>query len=209
VKKTESEIADSTHYIYPGGIMKRKFIFLLGVMMVFTLGCGMINSLIGVTESAGTVSELWPDVPPLEGATKADLEIPLAFQLMIKAIAKGGVNYIAFTTPKTPDEIKGFYTAELMQTNGWQAVDMEGNEASQQSCVGNQADTGNAGAFCMFSKKEGDKDTLLAIIIAQDNETKQTSVFYARVDSSGIDLQLTPPPQGIIPSQTAPLLAVK
>jgi len=28
-------------------------------------------------QSAGTVNSLWPDVPPFEGATKADLAIPL------------------------------------------------------------------------------------------------------------------------------------
>jgi hypothetical protein len=66
--------------------------------------------MLGLTNSAGTVSELWSDVPPLEGAAKADLEMPLAFQLMIKAMTRGGVDYIAFTTPQTPDDIKGYYT---------------------------------------------------------------------------------------------------
>jgi len=113
--------------------------------------------------------------------------MPLAFQLMIKAMTKGAVNYIAFTSPKTPDEIKGFYTAELMQSNGWKVIDMEGNEANQQSCVGNQSDGSNAGAVCLFSKEDNQQQTLLAIVIAQNEETKQSDVFYARIEADKLD----------------------
>jgi hypothetical protein len=162
-------------------------------MLMFSLGCGIVNSMLGLTNSAGTVSELWPDVPPLEGTTKANLEMPLAFQLMIKAMTQGGVNYIAFTASQTPDEIKGFYTAELMQSNGWKVVDMEGNETGQQSCVGDQSDAGNAGALCLFSKEENGKETLLAIVIAQNGETKQSDVFYARIEANKLE---TPSSEG-------------
>ena len=174
--------------------MKKRFVLFLVIVILFTMGCGMLNSWLGLSGSAGTVSELWSDVPPLEGATKADLEIPLVFQLMIQAIARSGVNYIAFTTPKTPEEVKSFYTAELMQANGWKTADMEGNEANQQGCVADQANTGNDGAFCLFSKEEGDKQTLLAIIIAQDEQSEQTSIFYARIEGSNIELEITPAP---------------
>jgi hypothetical protein len=162
-------------------------------MMFFTLACGIVNSMLGLNKSAGTVSELWSDVPPLEGATKADLEMPLAFQLMIRAMTRGGVDYIAFTTTKTPDEIKGYYTAELMQSNGWKVVDMEGNETGQQSCVGDQSDAGSAGAVCLFSKEDNGNETLLAIVIAQNEQNKQADVFYARIDASKFE---TPQPDG-------------
>ncbi|MBE7469558.1 MAG: hypothetical protein DPW09_27350 [Anaerolineae bacterium] len=180
--------------------MKKGFVLFLATIMLFTLGCGMLNSWLGLSGSAGTVSELWSDVPPLEGATKADLEIPLVFQLMIQAVAKSGINYIAFTTPKTPTEVKSFYTPELMQANGWQTVQMEGGDAGQQGCVADQANAGSDGAFCLFSKGEGDKQTLLAIIIAQDEQSQQTSIFYARVEGGNIDLQITPASQGAVPA---------
>lgn len=167
--------------------MKTSFTIFLCVTMIFTMACGIVNSMLGLTNSAGTVGELWPDVPPLEGASKADLEMPLAFQLMIKAMTQGGVNYIAFTTPQTPDDIKNFYTADLMQANGWKTVDMEGNQTGEQSCVGDQSDANNAGAVCLFSKEEGQNQTLLAIVIAQNAETKQTDVFYARVEGTASD----------------------
>jgi hypothetical protein len=186
--------------------MKTKFTFLLWVMMLFTLACAPINSLLGLNESSGTVSELWSDVPPLEGATKADLEMPLAFQLMIRAMTQGGVDYIAFTTTKTPDEVKNFYTVELMQANGWKVVDLEGNETNQQSCVGDQADAGSAGAVCLFGKQEGEKQILLAIVVAQNEQAQQTDVFYARL--AGIEIEITPPPEGSVPpAATQPDLA--
>lgn len=181
--------------------MKKGVVLSLATIMLFTLGCGMLNSWLGLSSSAGTVSELWSDVPPLEGATKANLEIPLVFQLMIKTVAKSGVNYIAFTTPKTPDEVKSFYTAEVMQANGWKTVQMEGNDASQQGCVADQADAASDGAFCLFSKEEGDQQTLLAIIIAQDEQPQQTSIFYARIEGSNIEIQLTPASQGAVPTR--------
>lgn len=173
--------------------MKKRLALFLIVVMLLNLGCGMLNSWLGLSSSAGTVGELWPDVPALEGATKADLELPMVFQLMIQALAKSGVNYIAFTTPQTPEEVKGFYTVELMQANGWKAVDMEGS-ATNQSCVAGEGDGGTGGAFCLFSKDEGEKQTILAIIITQEEQTQQTSVFYARIEGGNIELQITPVP---------------
>jgi hypothetical protein len=158
--------------------MKTSFTLFLCATMMFSMACGIVNSMLG------TVSELWSDVPPLEGATKADLEMPLAFQLMIKTMTQGGVNYIAFTTPQTPDEIKNFYTADLMQANGWKVTDLEGQETGEQSCVGDQSDAGNAGAVCLFSKEDGQNQTVLAIVIAQNAETQQTDVFYARIEGN-------------------------
>lgn len=181
--------------------MKKGFVLFLATIMLFILGCGMLNSWLGLSSSAGTVSELWSDVPPLEGSTKADLEIPLVFQLMIQAVAKSGVNYIAFTTPQTPAEIKSFYTTEMMQANGWTTVQIEGSDASQQGCVADQANASSDGAFCLFSKGDGDKQTLLAIIIAQDEQSQQTSIFYARIEGGNIELQITPASQGNIPRQ--------
>jgi hypothetical protein len=174
-------------------MMKTKFTLLLCIMMMFTLACGIVNSMLGLNKSSGTVSELWSDVPPLEGATKADLEMPLAFQLMLRAMTRGGVDYIAFTTTKTPDEIKDFYTVELMQANGWKVVDLEGNQTGQQSCVGDQSDAGSAGALCLFGKDDDENEILLAIVIAEDEQAKQTNVFYTRIDASKFE---TPQPDG-------------
>nr|MBA3443028.1 hypothetical protein [Pyrinomonadaceae bacterium] len=125
-------------------------------------------------ESAGTVNSLWPDVPPFEGATKADLAIPLGARLMIRAAMQGKVNFIAFTTAKSAQEVQNFYTKERMKSAGWRA--------SEKGCIGDTEDQQSQGAVCFFSRKDGSKEEGLAIVLAQDEKTKQTDIYYARVD---------------------------
>src|SRR6476469_2248578 len=75
---------------------------LLALALVLGVGisCKLAERL-GGDKNAGTVSTLWPDVPPFEGATKADLEIPLGARLMIRAFSQGAINFISFRTNKT------------------------------------------------------------------------------------------------------------
>jgi hypothetical protein len=154
------------------------------VVMLSLMGCGMLGSLLNNTSSSGTVASLWQDVPPLQGAAKTNLEMPLAFRLMIQAAFKGGVDYIAYTTNQTPDEVRSFYSVQRMQADGWKAADLAGNQGDQQSCVGDQQGAGSAGDLCLFAKQDGNKEILLAIVVAEDTQTKQADVFYARVDAS-------------------------
>ena len=53
---------------------------LLALALVLGVGisCKLAERL-GGDKNTGTVSTLWSDVPPFEGATKADLEIPLGY----------------------------------------------------------------------------------------------------------------------------------
>ena len=154
------------------------------VALLSLMGCGMLGSLLNNTSSSGTVSNLWSDVPPLQGAAKTNLEMPLAFRLMIQATFKGGIDYIAYTTSQTPDAVRSFYSVQRMQANGWKAADLAGNQGDQQSCVGDQQGAGSSGELCVFAKQDGNKETLLAIVVAEDAQTKQADVFYARIDAS-------------------------
>ncbi len=164
---------------------------MIGVVMLSLMGCGMLNSLLDNTPSSGTVSSLWSDVPPLQGAAKTNLEMPLAFRLMIQATFKGGIDYIAYTTSQTPDQVRAFYSVDRMKSDGWQAADLEGNQGGQQSCVGDQQGAGSSGELCLFAKQDGNKEYLLAIVVAEDAKTKQADVFYARIDASKFE---TPAP---------------
>jgi len=150
---------------------------LLALVLLFAacVSCRLAESLSG-DKNAGTVSSLWPDVPPFQGATKADLEIPLGARLAIRAAMRGKMNFISFRTDKTAQEVKDFYTPERMKTTGWIAND--------KGCVGDTEDTKNHGAFCVFSKKDGQTEDGLAIVIAQDDTGKSTNIFYARFDLS-------------------------
>lgn len=144
-------------------------ILIIGV----ALSCKLGERLSG-DKNAGTVSTLWPDVPPFAGATKADLEIPLGARLMIRGIMQGKVNFISFRTDKSAQEVKDFYSNDRMKAAGWTAND--------KGCVGDTEDTKNHGALCLFQRKDGGKDEGLAIVVAQDEKLPETNIFYARVD---------------------------
>ena len=60
----------------------------LTLILGVALSCKLGERLAG-DKNAGTVSALWPYVPPFQGATKADLEIPLGARLFIRGMMQG------------------------------------------------------------------------------------------------------------------------
>jgi hypothetical protein len=146
-------------------------ILILGV----AISCKLSERLAG-DKNAGTVSELWPDVPPLQGATKAELEIPLGVRLLIRGMSQGKVNFISFRTDKSAQEVKDFYSNDRMKAAGWNAND--------KGCTGDSEDSKNHGALCLFSRKGGGKEEGLAIFVAQDEKLPETNIFYARIDTT-------------------------
>ncbi len=155
-------------------------LLVLFLLLSVVISCRMVESLSG-GEKGGTVSALWPDVPPFEGATKADLQIPLGPRLILRAAMGGKINFIAFTTSKTAQEVKDFYTADRMKATGW--------TPHEKGCIGD-TDEKSQGAICLFQRKDGDKQEVLAIIVAENEKTKQTDIFYARIETT----QPTPSP---------------
>jgi hypothetical protein len=172
---------DNMNTLARATVSKSATIFALFLLLGVVVSCRMVESLSG-GEKGGTVSTLWPDVPPFAGATKADLQIPLGPRLILRAATKGKVNFIAFTTSKSAQEVKDFYSADRMKAVGWSRHD--------QGCIGDTEDKKNQGAVCLFQRKDGDKDEVLAIIVAENEKTKQTDIFYARIETS----QPTPSP---------------
>ena len=135
--------------------------------------CRMVETLTG-NSKAGTVDALWSDVPPIAGATKTDLALPLGARMMIRTAMQGKVSFIAFTTEKSAQEVQDFYTKERMKSAGW--------VASEQGCVGDTEDQKSQGAVCIFNRQDGEKKEGLAIVLAQDEKSKQTDIFYARIN---------------------------
>ena len=148
---------------------------ILALMLVLAVGisCRLAESLTG-DPKAGTVSSLWSDVPPLEGATKADLEIPLGARLAIRAAMQGKVNFIAFTANQSPQEVQSFYSNDRMKAAGW--------TPHEKGCISDTEDKDTHGAFCFYKRKSGSKEEGLAIIVAQDEKTKKTEIIYARIE---------------------------
>lgn len=143
------------------------------LLLATVLSCRMAETLTG-SPKAGTVSNLWPDVPAFAGAQKADLEIPLGARLAMNAMMQGKLSFIAFTTDKSAEEVKGFYSNDRMKSVGW--------IASEKGCLADTEDEKSQGAICLFSRKGGGKEEGLAIIVAENEKTKKTEIFYARID---------------------------
>ena len=150
---------------------------LLALVLVFgvAISCKLAERL-GGDKNSGTVSELWPDVPPFQGATKAEVEIPLGVRLLIRGMSQGKVNFISFRTDKPAQEVKDFYSNDRMKAAGWAAND--------KGCTGDMEDKKNHGALCLFSRKDGGKEEGLAIVVAQDEKLPETNIFYARIDTT-------------------------
>jgi hypothetical protein len=147
--------------------------------LVLVLGVAIsckLSERLGGDKNAGTVSELWPDVPPFQGATKAEIEIPLGMRLLIRGMTQGKVNFISFRTDKTAQEVKDFYSNDRMKAAGWAAND--------KGCTGDMEDKKSHGALCLFSRKDAGKEEGLAIVVAQDEKLPETNIFYARIDTT-------------------------
>jgi hypothetical protein len=153
----------------------RAFTPILALILVLAvaISCRFVETLTG-DPKAGTVSSLWPDVPPLAGATKADLEIPLGARLAIRAMMQGKINFIAFTTDQSAHDVQAFYSNERMKAAGW--------TPNEKGCIGDTEEKDNHGAVCLFKRKDGKKEEGLAIVLAQNDKTKKTEIFYARIE---------------------------
>lgn len=154
--------------------MKRTSVFvILAVALAFSSSCRMVEVLAG-GERAGTVDALWPDVPAVDGAKKADLAIPLGARLAIRAMMQGKVSFISYTSGQSARSVENYYTNERMRSAGW--------TPAEQGCVGDKEENDGPGVACFFSKKAAGKEEGLAIIVAEDEKTKETHIFYARID---------------------------
>jgi hypothetical protein len=155
------------------------------------LGCSLTDTLLSnvVGGSKGnTVASLWSDVPPPQGGQKVALDLPVTVQLAIQGMIKASASssdvsldsfdWIAFSTSQTPEQVAAYYNMDRMKAAGWNLQDQPGCSASADSSSG-------GGGFCMFGKGQGtanQKGALLFIVLGQDDKTKQTQVFYVRLE---------------------------
>jgi hypothetical protein len=132
------------------------------------------------TGGENRVTQLWSDVPPLEGMTQSQqAEMPLAIRALARpfldALMRGLNNGkeaghwdVAFfvLSGKTTHDVEAFYVPARMSKYGWQ---------QQGGCA-----TLNEVLFCSFQKQEGDKTTGLLVIATDDQEHKSTSLYFMR-----------------------------
>jgi len=148
----------------------------LALILGVAISCRLSERLGGGDKTVGTVSELWPDVPPFQGATKIEGEIPLAMRILVRGIMQGKASFIVYRADKSAQEVKDFYTVDRMKAAGWTAPD--------QGCSDNPHDKLNQGAMCVFSRNTAGKQENLTILITQQEKQPVTSIFYGRVDTT-------------------------
>jgi hypothetical protein len=155
-------------------------LFAILLTIPFTQSCRMVDVLAG-NERAGTVDRLWSDIPEVPGSKKADLAIPLGARLLIRTMMQGKVNFIAFTSDRTADQIKDIYSVRRMKAAGW--------TAHEAGCVGDSGIEASQGAVCLFVRPNDARENGLAIIVAEEPEKGETHIFYARFDLEQSDLR--------------------
>ena len=163
---------------------------LIGVLLA-VMSCGLINRFTsGGVENLARAEDLWVDVPRMDGLEPSDMELPMGVKLIMRAaldnlwqLNKEGEDkthvtgdWVVFSTAKTPAEIQGFYTNERMTDFGnW--------ETTKKSTCMDGSSKGWPGVFCVYQKKENGKDIGLLIVAGADEKSKQTNVFYLRLES--------------------------
>jgi len=165
-------------------MMRRWTGSLLGVVLLAALACGPLSSLPGGS-SAGTASSLWSDVPPFPGADEVDVELPLFVRLAVEAASKaimseagdsaGKLEFIAYTTGQTAEEVMAYYTPQRMAAEGWTAGDQPG-------CGTASAADEQLGGMCVFAKEGDALNSGLFLVITPEDGT--TSLFYIRIDAN-------------------------
>jgi len=169
--------------------LKTLVLAMLVALAVTATGCGLAGNLMG--RNAGTVSTLWTDVPPYPNASKANIDIPLPVQFVIQGFMQAanadnssGVrldkfDFVVYQTSDTPEAVANFYTTDKMTAAGWDSQDSVG-------CSAGAGSAGSAGAgFCAFTRKgDAGKQTVLLLVPVQDDQTKQTQLFYVRIEGT-------------------------
>jgi hypothetical protein len=129
-----------------------------------------------------TVAQLWSDVPPMEGMSKSQTQMPLAVKVLARpfldALMRGLNNgkeaghwdVAAFMlNGKTTHDVETFYVPARMGKFGWQ---------QQGGCA-----TVTKATFCSFQKREGNKGTGLLVVAADDEEHKSTGIYFIRQEA--------------------------
>ncbi len=179
--------------------MKRNLLIAwIALLMPALLACSVIDTVVnqaaskavGGSDNLTVISQLWSDVPRMDGLTPSQMDLPLPVKLLMRAVlgnlgrlnkpgenqTTGNIDWIVFTTAKTSDDVKNFYTNARMTAQGWQA-------SQNSTCVSGSAQgVAQVGVFCAFRKRAGSQESDLLIVAASDDQTKQTDVFFLRLD---------------------------
>jgi hypothetical protein len=152
--------------------------------------CRTIKTITGSDTELKKIGDLWSDVPRMEGLTSSEADLPMFVKLLMRTalnnlyrLNKEGENqtpatgdWAAFSTTKSAQDVQNYYSNERLTSFGnW--------DASKNSTCLNGKDQGFNGIACVFHKNANKKDIGLLVVAAQDDQKKQTNVFFVRVES--------------------------
>jgi len=165
---------------------RRTPIVLLCLTLLVTLACNPLSSVLG--GEAGTAANLWSDVPPYPGADKTDLELPLFIRVAVQAASKaimtgagdsaGNLEFIAYTTGDSPEDVMAFYTVNRMGGEGWSMSE------DQPGCSTGGVEGQDVGGMCIFGKEGDPESSALFVVIVPDSDTGASNLFYVRIDAN-------------------------
>jgi hypothetical protein len=174
---------------------KKYFIGLLALLISTSLACGLIDTAVNKAtggDNMQTVASLWSDVPQMDGLEASQIDMPpfvkLAVRLIIGNMGRlnpegqdqttGMIDWIVFTSDKTPEDVQNYYTNDLMTSNGW-------DSSESAPCVsGSTQGAAQVGVICAFTKTQDGKNVQLAILTAEDEKTKKNNIFFLRLEES-------------------------
>ncbi len=164
-------------------------VFSFAFIALSMMGCALTSigsNLLGSGKPA-TVSQMWSDVPVMDGMTQESIDIPLPVTLLIQGYFsaasenQGKVDFIAYNTTKTPQDASAFYSLDKMQAAGWNLADEPGCSSDLSGADSSVTSVVN-GFACFFGKDDSsDQQSFLAIIGTQDAQNGKMEVFFARV----------------------------
>jgi len=169
--------------------MKKVPLSVLLVILLFVgLSCRLAERFAGGDQNLKRTSELWSDVPRMDGLDPSEMEMPLAIKMIIRTVLNNlwrlnregedktpvSGDWIVFTSAKSPVDVQSFYTNDRMASFGrW--------EATKKSTCLDGKESGIDGAMCAFEKVENGKAIMLAVIAIKDDSTKQSNIFFLRL----------------------------
>lgn len=173
----------------PGFMSKISAAILVSSLVLAVASCSAIKKFTG-DQNLKKVGDLWSDVPRMDGLALSEAEMPMYVKVLMRTVLNnlGRLNnanedqthstgdWAVFTTAKVGDDVRNFYTNERMTNFGkW--------DASNKSTCLNGSEYGFSGVACVFKKSSNNRGIGLLIVAAQDQEKKQTTVFFVRVET--------------------------
>jgi len=166
-----------------------SFCLTLAILILVALSCNLADRFTPGDDNFKRSSELWSDVPKMDGLTVSEMEMPFTIKVILRTVLNNlwrlnkegedktpaSGDWLVFTSAKTPADVQSFYTNDRMTSFGsW--------EPSKKSTCLEGKESGVNGALCVFEKVANGKTIDLAVIAMKDDSTKQTNIFFLRVE---------------------------